>query len=283
MRSFVALAGILLATGCPPSGRPPSDDAALKALLDSEESLAHEGRAAKGGAVTPLEQALRGYLWLREDRTVPAITDLFGVNARDLDRFERRVLYLVRGSSYYCQGWFTLAEKEFREADLITLKVEEVAVEGANTEPILMTDLLARAGMVLATSDEGLATADLGRLEEAASLVGDQVVVSYVRAEMARRRGHQEDLRDSLERLVKAASGSDKASIEKALAELGEGKEPSLDFLVRPGFLLAMGQRLLGPVLLGTRAQAGGAEALGKARESMEKLKRPPPPEPGKK
>lgn len=273
-KTSIPLLAILLVAGCPRGRVPLSDEEALTALLGSEEATAYLSAASEAGgeALGPLERAALGYLWLKDGEVVRAVSDLHAIGPRDLEKFDRRILFLLRGAAYYSQGFYSLAGKEFREAGEISLKVEEVNLEGANTEPLLLTDLLARAGAVLATPDAGLASVDLGRIEEAAFQVGDATIVSYVRVEIARRRGDGDGLGDSLDVLLGVAAPAQKGGLEKAKADLEGGGEPDLDFLARPEFLLGLASRLLVPVLPGTRSGEKGAKALRNAREFRDKM-----------
>lgn len=278
----ILAAGILIYTGCPGAGRPPPDEEQLAALLGSPEAKAYDARRAEagGGDVGDLEGAALGYLWMRDRDADRAVFELRRVNARALKKFERRILYLLRGAAYYSQGWLTLAEKEFREAGQISLEAGEVNVEGTNTEPILLTDLLARAGEVLCTPDRGLTAADLGRLQEAAGLVGDNRALSYVRAEIGRRSGDLEGIELSLETLLVVAEGEVKKRIEKAISEIRAGGEPDLDFLTEPDLLVQLGAAILGPALPGTKAGGRAEEVRGKAADLLKEMKAPPPGKP---
>lgn len=279
-RQVILVVGLAICAGCPGRGGPPPDRDRLDALLQSPEATAYASLKSQAGgdALGDWDRAILGHLWLQEGETVRAISDLHGVNPRALDKFERRILYLMRGAVYYSRGWLSLAEKEFLEADRIELVPKEVNIEGENTEPILITDLLARGGLALVTPDRGLPTLDLGPLEETAALVGDRHVLSFVRAEIARRTGEREGLDAALEDLLEPATGEARAGIEAAVADLKADKEADLEVLTRPELLVQIGHHVLDPVLAGTKVARKVGETPGKAAEVHEKVKAPPPP-----
>ncbi|MCZ6601558.1 MAG: hypothetical protein O6952_00975 [Planctomycetota bacterium] len=259
----------MLLLGCPRGGGSISDEAALQALLASDEAQAYATRADEAGRtdLDPLARAALGLSRLRDGERVQGISDLRGVSPRAMERFERKLLFLVRGAAYYSEGWYDLAAREFKEAVEITLKVEEVNVEGENTEPILIADLLAKAGQLLSTSDRELAQANLDRLQEAALLVGDPIVLSFARAEIARRGGARDELSLAIEGLRPIVSGKGKGSLDRSLKDLKAGRDPDLSWLTKSRFLIDLGAHLLEPILDATRARQPGEAAFREARE----------------
>jgi hypothetical protein len=234
---FIVAAVLTLgvAVACPGRGDLPSGEEALEEVMKSAQVKRYAAAAGKAGAddLAPLERAALGYLWLRDGESARAIAELEKVNPRSLEKFERRLFYLVRAVAYYGQGWMDLAGKEFREADLMRLDAAEVNLEGTNTEPILLTDLLARGGLLLAVPDAGLATVDLEPLESiAAPLSGGQKVLDHLRAELDRRRGGSGGIADHL----------------------------------------GMGTRELSPVLAGVKARERGEAALAAAEAVRKKM-----------
>ncbi|MCZ6689848.1 MAG: hypothetical protein O7H41_09620 [Planctomycetota bacterium] len=259
----------MLLLGCPRGGGSISDEDALQALLASEEARAYAGRADEAGRadLDPLARAALGLSRLRDGERVQAISDLRGVSPRAMERFERKLLFLVRGAAYYSEGWYDLAAREFKEAVEITLKVEEVNVEGENTEPILITDLLATAGQVLSTTDRELGQANLDRVQAAALLVGDPIVLWFARAEIARRGGARDELSVAIEGLRPVVSGEREGSLDRALKDLKAGRDPDLGWLTESRFLMDLGGHLLEPILDATRARQPVEVAFREAKE----------------
>ncbi len=270
---FTILVGITSA--CPSRDKGDGGDDAVRKMLGSEAAQRYEKKVAKaaGGELDSLEHAALGHLWLREGNTLGAIVELNAVQPRDLGKFERKLFFVTRGLAYYGSGWRDLAGREFREADLISLTVEEVNLEGGNNEPISLVDLFTRAALVLATPDEGLATAAIQPVSEASVLVGDARILNFVKAEVARRRGLGAEVVDPADAFRLLVGDDARKRLEKAIATQKGGEEGDWGVLAEPAVALELASRMLQPHLPGTKAAEAGAAAFARAEEVRQKMK----------
>lgn len=264
-------------TACPRGSKREDGAAALRKLLDGESAKRYEKKVAEvaAGERSALERAALGYLWLRDGRTLPALVELNAANPRELEKFERKLFYALRGLAYHGEGWYDLAGREFREAGLVSMTIDEVNIEGGNTEPILLADLFASGGLLLATPEEGLATADVSPVQDASVLVGDFRIAELAKATLALRRGDDAAIPGHAEILLRFAGDEAKKPLRKALDAAKGGGSPDWSFLRRPRFVLDLAGDMLGPHLEGTKAHAPGKAAFARAAEIRTKVGAP--------